>query len=314
MTRAAWCAAALSLATGCASACAPPPPAAPEEPDNRWTDLTLGFYHGCGIRGNGDIRCWSGAPIPVRDTGADAVMDASLLGTFPGPFASVALNHPYPYPGHPETVCGVLRAGGASCWGGFPFIADGVFSAFYPDGYGNGCGLLSEGGGRCVWYGQDRELPMVTAMSMSEYHLALIDVAGGLTLEQEIADEGLVTLVVAGSWKAIEGDGRGAFCGLQVGGTLSCWDFWTRETPPPVLLSAPTGTYHQVCLTNYDQACVLDAAGKATCWGAEPMEAPDETFTKLACGNESVCGLTDDGRIVCWGDCDNGECEVPTYE
>ena len=70
----------------------------------------------------------------------------------------------------------------------------------------------------------------------------------------------------------------------------------------------------QVCLTANDRACVLDAGGTATCWGAEPMQPPDETFSKLACGDESVCGLTDDGRIVCWGDCDNGECDVPTDE
>ncbi len=193
----------------------------------------------------------------------------------------------------------------------------GSFTHFYPTGAGVGCGLLSDGGGRCEpdWphEGSARDLPDVMAMSVSQFYLALIDLAGALTVDMDFV-EPVDTVVVSGSWTAIAGDDWGSFCGLQRQGTLVCWDLGPGPTSMPVPLSAPTGTYQQVCLTANDQACVLDAGGKATCWGAERMEAPDETFSKLACGTHSVCGLTDDGRIVCWGACDNGECDVPTYE
>ncbi len=122
MTRGTWRAAVLCTATACARSCEPASTAEPAPADEpkliRWTDVTLGFFHGCGIRPNGDIQCWSGAPIPVHDTGGDTVMDGSLVGTFPGPFTSVALNHPYPHPGYAETVCGVRAAGDVLCVGG----------------------------------------------------------------------------------------------------------------------------------------------------------------------------------------------------
>ena len=58
-------------------------------------------------------------------------------------------------------------------------------------------------------------------------------------------------------------------------------------------------------------ACVLDESGYPTCWGRDLGPEPVEAFSELSCGEFHVCGLTFDGRIVCWGDCENGECDPP---
>jgi hypothetical protein len=72
-------------------------------------------------------------------------------------------------------------------------------------------------------------------------------------------------------------------------------------------------------------ACALDADGQASCWGADrrgrlgsdaataegavgPVPVNGAwRFTTLTAGPEHVCGLTREGRAVCWGDNTTGQ-------
>lgn len=56
-------------------------------------------------------------------------------------------------------------------------------------------------------------------------------------------------------------------------------------------------------------ACVLDSAGKVSCWGDDAngqvsgwnMPYADETLTSISAGNHFTCGTKTDGSALCWG-------------
>ena len=56
-------------------------------------------------------------------------------------------------------------------------------------------------------------------------------------------------------------------------------------------------------------ACVLDSAGKVTCWGEDSsgqvsgwnMPYANETFTSISAGNFLTCGTKANDGVLCWG-------------
>jgi len=123
-------------------------------------------------------------------------------------------------------------------------------------------------------------------------------------------------------------------CGLDGVGAAWCWGSnqhgqlgtGTLEGPvscgvggcayAPVRVSG--GLVFREIRAGSDFTCALTAVGMAYCWGADSVgqlgggatEAPDPSptlvagglrFRTLATGDEHACGLTDAGRVYCWG-------------
>jgi hypothetical protein len=101
---------------------------------------------------------------------------------------------------------------------------------------------------------------------------------------------------------------RNHVCGLTESGRALCWNTFDDLTP---VADVPEGDYAQLCMTEGGALCLLDVDGYPTCWAEEPMGEPPERFDQISCGESHVCGTTLDGRIVCWGECWNGECDPP---
>jgi alpha-tubulin suppressor-like RCC1 family protein len=118
-------------------------------------------------------------------------------------------------------------------------------------------------------------------------------------------------------------------CGLDASGTMWCWgpDAGTLVfTPPtacgttcnwtPVTTSAGH-TWSAVSAGPGGDACALDTAGAAFCWGSNPSGQVGDntladttlpaavsgalTFSQISAGSEATCGVTTSGDAYCWG-------------
>ena len=80
----------------------------------------------------------------------------------------------------------------------------------------------------------------------------------------------------------------------------------------------PTAPGYSAVSAGGKHTCRLDAAGIATCWGANgaadkgQADPPAGAFTAISAGYEHTCGLRPDGTAVCWGDNSAGQSNVPS--
>ncbi len=85
-------------------------------------------------------------------------------------------------------------------------------------------------------------------------------------------------------------------CGVAADGGSRCWFIATGDPDglPPVHVRAAATRYHD--------GCVLDAVGHVQCWGTKRFgPIPSGRFTKLSGQAGVVCGIREDGEVVCWG-------------
>jgi Regulator of chromosome condensation (RCC1) repeat len=98
-------------------------------------------------------------------------------------------------------------------------------------------------------------------------------------------------------------DSSASMCGLRPDGRVECWfDYYPDSV---FVTSVPEGTFVQVDDSGRT-ACVLDAAGVATCWGDVydsygVYEPQDDKFSRVAASSDANCGVTTDGSVHCWG-------------
>jgi hypothetical protein len=115
--------------------------------------------------------------------------------------------------------------------------------------------------------------------------------------------------------------GGGFACALDVEGKPTCWTLLPPsygQNAPPV----PDGTV-QAMSVGVSHACYLDAVGGVSCRASpdsffgpgvyyesghrgprytEHLKPPREMrFTQVSAGDDTSCGVRDDGHIVCWG-------------
>ena len=96
--------------------------------------------------------------------------------------------------------------------------------------------------------------------------------------------------------------GRNHACGREADGTVHCWGrdgFGDPYPAPPAGSWAAIEAYQLV-------TCVYDGLGEHVCWwpteGAPPYAVPDEPLVQFGLGEWDACGVTVDGRALCWGE------------
>jgi hypothetical protein len=124
----------------------------------------------------------------------------------------------------------------------------------------------------------------------------------------------------SGVFRSVE-VGGGFACALDVEGKPTCWTLLPPsygQNVPPV----PDGTV-QAMSVGVSHACYLDAVGGVSCRASpdsyfgpgiiydngergprdtEHLKPPREMrFTQVSAGDDTSCGVRDDGHIVCWG-------------
>lgn len=137
---------------------------------------------------------------------------------------------------------------------------------------------------------------------------------------------------------AIARDGRPYCWGANDEGQLGTGDRADRRAPTPVDTSAlPPDARLRRIECGYAHTCALDEAGRAWCWGENgmgPLGAPavrdrslvpvavdgtgrgagtgasggaDVRFRQISAGVGHTCGVTTEGRLLCWGRGDDGQ-------
>ncbi len=95
-------------------------------------------------------------------------------------------------------------------------------------------------------------------------------------------------------------------CALRTDGAVVCWGDDTFDGG--IIAGVPEGRFTRVDVGEL-AACALDEAGTPLCWGAldwiegalSALAPPSEPLSDLAVGSFTVCGLTTDSAVTCWG-------------
>ena len=321
------------------------PPMAAQPPSGSYSQVSIGYGHGCGIMTDGSAVCWGNDEQGVtRVPGGRSFVSMTAFrlsscglrtdgevdcwghrdyvgeGWPDGPFSSIA--------GDPTFGCGLKENGRLLCWNSvaaFPY--NGLFS---PEGsfssvsmgqvYGglrqlNVCGLKVDGQAVC-WgnndFGQELSLdgPFVS-VDTNNLTTCGVKMDGSLTCwgRSGIADKPEICRVrlsgplecddlelgdlasPEGSYESMTVSG-GGFCGTRTDGYLVC------RTPSSYSVVSPlagplTG------LTWGGPFCGIGGDQSIRCWGNLVAVPPSGKFVSVESYSGVICGLKDDGSLVC---------------
>jgi alpha-tubulin suppressor-like RCC1 family protein len=295
--------------------------------------LAAGDTAVCGIRFDRHVDCWgAAAPKCCSQPQAHVLTPAALASN--STFERVAVGT--------GSACGIDGSHRGLCWGedlegalgdgqasdtavppavtlpgnhSFTDIDQGVFG---------GCGIDTSGAAFCWGSDPFGELGIGDSTGAVEESLPL-PVTGGLHFTQ---------IAVGGAYTCgITTEGLAACWGLNVAGQLGVG---TQDVDEAVPTPVVGGTFASVFAGDKNNVlghtCALDAAGAASCWGANDFgqlgaasantcqfgqnfpcsETPVAVagglkFTTLAIGDEHTCGMVADGHVYCWGANDQGQ-------
>lgn len=290
-------------------------PAAPFAGGLRFSQISLGSNHGCGITVAGPTVCWGtnglgrsdlNNPAPGEITGGHRF---TLLSANSG-FKNLG--------GQPiDHTCGVDGAGLAWCWGDNMYGQIGTAAALPPR----------------IGFGGTPHAPQPTAVDGGRIfrevaagwrHSCGVTTAGtvfcwGANDAGQLGDGSTTNSLtpvqaVLGGEVADLAAGVDYTCARRPAGEVLCWGnnaqgqlgLGTRDAVPHPL---PAGVVGGTAFTKVSAGfltCGLDGSGRSWCWGwtTEPIPTlvPVETgLIALAVGWNHACAIRPAGRAVCWG-------------
>lgn len=233
-----------------------------------FTSVTVGGYHACGLTSAGAPYCWGWNDRGQSGGTAAYLQTPTAVSAGSTTYSQISAGHNF--------TCGVSSAGSVSCWG-----ADEV-------------GQLGNGP-------QASDSP--TPVS--------IQAPAGVTF----------TSVSAGRYHA---------CALASSGAVYCWGgnfagqigLPTQTAMLPTLMPTPAGVSFGGVAAGRDHTCVVSTTGTIYCTGSNiagqigtgvvasdsiyvptAISAPSGvTFSAVAAGGNSSCGLAAGGALYCWGE------------
>ena len=294
-----------------------------------WGFVTSGGTVTCGLLTAGDTYCWGERAAGLLGDGT-ATMVTTPVDTTRGEMGPT--ERLTTVEGGQNYACGVGSLGWVYCWGyglsgrlgnnqtsnvwspraiASGSIPNGTTFTRVSAGYGSTCAVSSVGGLYC-W--GENNLGQLANGTTNQSSVPTTAVTG-----QKAADD---------TWLSVDA-GSAFACGISSSRSLYCWgyassgrlgnDVTSGSFDNPRSVSVP-GPWKQVA-TGYSHACAIAMDDSTYCWGnnsagqvgdgttaqrARPtlintsrLQA-GEVFTQLAI-DDSSCGLTSSGRILCWG-------------
>lgn len=294
--------------------------------DRTYTAISVAARHSCAIASSGELYCWGFNAYGQIGTGGTT--DAAVPNLVPRPegvdaWEAVATGThfvPNLQRGH---TCAIATgdAPGLYCWGDnsvaqFGVPPDVLSGSPTPAPIFGGIARVRSGGGHsCVFSSGD-----VYCFGRNDFgQLGLGFTSAYTSVPENIAE------VRVGSFTDVSLGDRHS-CGLG-GGQIYCWGAGLPLGQPLNLLSpeAIPGTNGATRVAaDHDNTCMLDAGGRAWCWGHNDYGAvgngrverqrystPQEvvgglTFDNITIGLDFVCGVASGGTAYCWGNNLNG--------
>lgn len=281
-----------------------------------WATVSAGAKGSCGVHEDGCIECWTaidtGAPSPhIDETGY-----AGLTGYRVPPdgvYSAVELGRCNDYGTH---SCAIRQSdGGIDCWGSDAWRRAsppaGEWLALSLEEY-DSCALGLDG--RIACWGQGIGPGEVASYSLAADYVEVVDCDNsvcGLGMDGRVdcwplGYSDMVT-TIPGPWTTMTIDWHTVVFGVTPAGEVA-------DSSGLNFLPEPSAPAVDLCVAGWrDWGCVLDAKGRVVCNG-DLADPPAVSFTSISCGGKHACGVTTAGEIFCWGDCDNGQCDVPVHE
>lgn len=309
--------------------------------------VACGDFHSCALLADRSVRCWGrnksgevGDPSntehlrPVAVPGLSGVEELALGSNF---------------------SCARLSDGTVKCWGSGRILGDNKFQERLPPttvpgisdakqlragGY-LACAVTGSGDVKC--WGSDRGTGAprpVAEVAVAGAHgcARMVDGAArcwGEGIWGSPGRESFARPAVSGATRI--GTGDGFACAIVEGGSVRCWgrndqgelgvqadgDNHVEPTTVPLVKGAVEITAAEA------HACVVDAAHRAICWGANdegelgrgtrsqsepPGPIPGLDVRTLSIGADHACAVAMDGGVYCWGNNKNGQVGDGTNE
>ena len=274
-----------------------------ESPAGRFTQLSVGGRHNCGLREDGTVFCWGDNSYGQTDAPS-------------GNFIQVSAGASH--------SCGLREGGSVECWGEtvYPeanfvdgstvFIAqpDGPF-VYVSAGSRASCGLRPDGRVDC-WGGRaDNSGGLVPQVPPDRF----VQLSAGGDLCGLKADGTVLCWATNEGWFTVRGGpyaqisvGEWHTCFLRVNGEAVCsGGYLSRDNP---IIQAPPGCFVQLS-AGARHTCALRGDGSVVCWGSNAFgqsDPPEGSFRSVGAGGDwwesdeaHSCGLRKDGTIECWG-------------
>ena len=280
------------------------------QPGGRYTAVSAGSLHTCGLRTDGTITCWGGNVDGGDNYWGQAIApDGRYTAVSAGGLHSCGLrtdgtitcwgwdkegqttvpDGQYSAVSAAAETCGLRTDGTITCWGNngvageLHTVPDGRYTAVDSNGNGHACGLRTDGTITC-WGGTWGE--------------------GSFNLRQLTVPDVRYTAVDVGFNYS---------CGLRTDGTITCSGYRRPRDAAVWRLAAPDGQYAAFSAGG-GHACALRTDGTITCWGDKTngaASAPDGQYSAVSAGLAHSCGLRTDGTITCWGWNEHGQATAP---
>lgn len=260
-------------------------------PAGHFIDIAAGTYQSCGLRPDGSLVCW----------GVDYASFGNPLPS--GSFTELDLGDSH--------GCALRAEGGIACWGEDEHGATVPPAVAFLDVDGGATGTCARRAAGAVCWGRGLEgetsVPsgFYTKISTGYYHACGLRPGGSIECWGD--DRYGQTDVPPGTYSDVLAS-DGFSCGVaSVGGLLSCWGDIHEGDPELKLVPPPPGSFTQVTGGRADggwpYVCALGSDDHVVCWGAEGrLAAPSTTeFKTISGGSDHACGLTSSDEVVCWG-------------
>ena len=276
------------------------PTATPAVP--AWSFVDSGYFHSCGVRGEGAVSCWGTYFDPSGGLyiGQATAPSGTFLSATAGNFHS----------------CGRRADWSVACWGSNDFghvnPPSGGFLSVSAGGL-HSCGVRSDQTVACWGLDNNRQstAPAGTFASVSagDAHTC------GVRTDAPVAcwgwNESGQATPPTGTFRSVSA-GNNYTCGVRAtDATVVCWgsNRYGQGTPPAGAFdSVSAGTAF---------TCGVRPNGVAVCWGWNghgQAAPPGGVFRSLSAGWNHACGLRTFGSAVCWGSNDHGQARPPAQD